>query len=149
MKIHCPVCHRECDVEHGKYICTDCKSKFEYTTKGLVRLIKRNKFDYLTFFYSIIIPLLFLILFTYSKMYDKSFDFSYSFVGLILIIAPFLAIFKRILFRDNDAFVIFYLYDKFFKKELNKEDAGRIVSFYLIFLQNILGLIFLVIGFIK
>lgn len=149
MKIKCPVCDKENDVGYGKYICTDCKSKFELITNGTVRLIKRNRFDYWTFLYSITFPLMFLIFVIRDQLYDKEFNFSLLAVGLMFVVIPFLTILKRGWFGDNDAFLIFYLYDKFFKKELKKEDIGRIISFYVIFLQNILGLIFLIIGLIK
>jgi hypothetical protein len=117
-------------------------------------ITKKNKFDYLTFLYSITLPILFLSLWILYLLYEKPVIISIISlfeVGLILIISPFLSIPHRMWYgyRDNDALVIFHLYAKFFKNELKKEDIGRIISFYLVFIQNILGLILLVIALIK
>lgn len=147
--INCPVCNKEKDIDYGKYICSDCKSRFEYQKDGKVVLIKRNKFDYLTFILSLIFPVMFSVLFMDNITRNNFYLINGIFPGLVMIFYPFIITIKQLIIPGADSVTILNLYFSFFQKELHREDNGRIIGFYLTFITNLVGIILIIINIIK
>lgn len=144
MNISCPVCKKEKDIDYGKFICSDCKSKFEYQSDGKIVLIERNKFDHLTFFMALAFPLIFFTLISIAIVqgdFNKMFNIP---VGLFMIFYPFLIAIRQLFSQGLDTLTLIGLYFSFFKKELKKEDIGRQIGFYLTFVTNITGLLMII-----
>ncbi len=147
--VNCPVCKKEKDIDFGKFICSDCKSKFEYQSNGKIVLIKRNKFDYWTFILSLIFPIMFIVLFMNNVARDNFYLLSGIFPGLIMIFYPLIITIRQVFISGADTVTLLNLYFSFFQKKLHKEDIGRIIGFYLTFITNLIGLLFIIIYIIK
>jgi hypothetical protein len=90
MIINCPICNKDRDSDFGKYICSDCKSKFEYFSDGRIKIIKRNKFDYWIFSISLIFPVFFGFLFIDNVARENFYLVKSILPGLIMIFYPLL-----------------------------------------------------------
>lgn len=142
--ISCPVCDIEKDVEPGKYICSKCKSKFEYLPNGEISLIKREKFDFWIFFYALFLPLgVIALLIKQVFFFEKSFS-DFLLLGVYFLLYPFLISIKQVYYRDKISFIALY-YD-YFSKRLSRHDNGRMIGFYIVFIFNIIGLFFILLG---
>lgn len=143
MNVLCPICQKEKDVNNGKYICSNCDSKFEVYENGNIELIKSNKFDYWILFLSLTIPLLF-IGFLVHELYTDKFNFSsWQDLGFVLLFYPILIMLRQ-LFFNVEMYNLIGLYIEFFKGQLHKQDGGKIIGFYVTFVTNITGLILIV-----
>jgi uncharacterized protein YlaI len=149
MKIKCPVCDKEKDIDFGKYICSDCKSKFEYQTDGKIVLIKRNKFDFWNFLIALTFPVLFLILFSNKESRDNIYNNTYLLTGVFMVFYPFFIAIRHFYYLGFDSVTLLSLYLRFFNNELKKEDIGRQIGFYLTLTTNIAGVILLITKLIK
>jgi uncharacterized integral membrane protein len=147
--VNCPVCKKGKDIDFGKFICSDCKSKFEYQPNGKIVLIKRNKFDYWTFILSLIFPIMFIVLFMDNVARDNFYLLNGIFPGLIMIFYPLIITIRQVFISGADSVTLLNLYVNFFQKELYKEDIGRIIGFYLTLITNLIGLVFIIIYIIK
>ncbi|OFX47728.1 MAG: hypothetical protein A2X13_11315 [Bacteroidetes bacterium GWC2_33_15] len=147
--INCPICNKGKDIDYGKYICSECKSKFEYLPNGKIVLIKRNKFDYWIFVLSLIFPLIFIVLFMDNVARNNFYLFNGIFPGLMMIFYPLIITIRQVFVSGADSVTLINLYFIFFQKELHKEDIGRIIGFYLTFITNLIGLIFIIKYIIK
>ena len=143
MIVKCPVCGREKDSNYGKFICTYCKSRFEYKADGKIILIKRNKFDYSIFLTSLIFPLIFLFGFANIDFHFRDINIL---AGFFMLLYPLLILIRQIYYRFDTT--ILDLYYKFLKKDLVKEDIGRKIGFYLTFVTNIGGIVLILIKMI-
>jgi uncharacterized integral membrane protein len=147
--IGCPVCNKKKDIVYGKYICSDCKSRFEYCQDGKVVLIKSKKFDYGIFFISLILFVLFLVLFINDSTRESFYQSQKIFAGNVLIFLPFVMAIRQVFNLGLDAVTIFGLYIRFFRHELNKEDYGRIIGFYMTLIINLTGIFCIINGLME
>ncbi len=142
MNTKCPVCQKENNIQPGKYICTDCKSKFEFQSNGKIILIKRNKFDYWTFIMALIAPVVFIGFLIYDLINSSFVYEKWTNLGIILILYPLLLTIRQLFFHVNGLICI-QLYFKFFTGKLQLEDSGRIISLYITLVFNAIGFILL------
>ena len=141
MIVNCPVCEKEEDVTPGKYICSNCNSKFEYIKGEPVILIKRKKVDFWTLLMSIIFPILFIVLFVNETARRNFYTDNELFAGVFMILYPFLILIRQLFHIGSDSYLFLNLYSSFFSKQLHKEDIGRKLAFYLTLLTHLIGLI--------
>ena len=145
---NCPVCNREIDISYGENICSICNSKFEFHSDRKIVLIKRNKFDYWTFFLAISFPLIFFTIMSVAAIqgiFDRVFCIPF---GLAMIFHPILIIIRQIFHQGLDSITLIDLYISFFRNELKKEDIGRKIGFYLTFITNMTGVVMILIKLI-
>lgn len=144
--ISCPVCNKENEIDYGKYICSSCNSKFEYYSNGKIEIIKRKKIDYFIFLVSIIFPLLFVILYSNEVSRINFFIRHEIFSGILMIFYPFLITLRQVFFQGTETRTLIGLYVRFFQGKLKREDAGRIIGFYLTLTTNVFGIIWILKG---
>lgn len=137
MKISCPVCNKKKDSLPGKYICSACKTIFEFNPNGKIILIKRYKFDYWSFFTALFFPLAFMVLIASNNF---NFNDHYIIFGCMMIFYPVLLFIRQVFHGQITTLELYY---KFFTKVLHKEDSGRITAFYLTFVTNLAGVVFI------
>lgn len=147
--ISCPICNKAKEVDSGKYFCTECKSSFEYRQDGKVILIKNKKFDYGIFIMSLIIFILFIVLFIDDTTRESFYQSQKVFAGFVMIFLPFLMVVRQVFILGIETVTIFGLYKRFFQRELNKEDNGRIIGFYMTFIVNLTGIFWIIYGLIE
>jgi predicted nucleic acid-binding Zn ribbon protein len=149
MTINCPVCNEEKEVSQGKFICSKCRSILEYNLGGQVLLIKRKKFDYITFFGSFIFPIGLIVLFFSNTARNNFYIDNELFSGLVMIFYPIIISLRQLFHYDEKNFFFLSLYLSFFKKQLNKEDTGRIIAFYITFITNLIGVALIILSIVK
>jgi uncharacterized membrane protein len=71
------------------------------------------------------------------------------FAGNVLIFLPFVMAIRQVFNLGLDAVTIFGLYIRFFRHELNKEDYGRIIGFYMTLIINLTGIFCIINGLME